>query len=220
MPAFDEKFCDEQRDAAAHARVELGMTYRRIVELAADGQLEHRGRKVDPFKISPEYVKDLANKLVRQRAGKTPSKLADRPHHDAVEILRRRTVACADALLEEYEKTLRKRPQEAEPKRLREIVDLIRYLSQLSPAQRATSTATRDEKAPDPRRGSVGVLLREVRGEAAQKATQTKPTHRDSNGTGTEPPFERAETEHDATPGALVSERIAQLQPEHFDLEP
>jgi hypothetical protein len=161
MPAFDEKFSDEQRDAAAHARVELGMTYRRIVELAADGQLEHRGRKVDPFKISPEYVKDLANKLVRQRAGKAPSKLADRPHHDAVEILRRRTVACADALLEEYEKTLRKRPQEAEA------------------AQDVPTPTTHD------------------RDMGAERSTA---------------PFERAETERDASPGSLVSERIAELQ--------
>jgi hypothetical protein len=220
MPAFDEKFSDEQRDAAAHARADLGLKLREVCERAAAGQLEHRGRKVEPFKISPEYVRDLAVALARRRIGKAASKLADLPPREATDILWQRTVACADALLEDYEKTVHKRPSQAEVKRLREIVDVIRYLRQITPGERTTRDETGKPTAPDSRRGSVGVLLREVRGEAAHNAPQTNDVDGDGQGAGTAPASEQPDTEHDATPGALVSERIAQLQPERFALEP
>jgi hypothetical protein len=219
MPAFDQKFSEDQCDAAAEARVDRGLTLRRVSELAAAGDLELRGRKVPAFKISQSYVRDLANRLVRQRTGRAVSPLAEQPAPDANEALRRRLVNLSDAMLRAEEK---KKPAAVDPERLRQIARAVREAEQIRGAQGGTPPprTSRDEHGKQhlgaSSGGLAGAMMRDLRAtkrsEAAQNAPPTTTHHRDTEGQGTMPPFERAETDHDATPGALVSERISQLQ--------
>ena len=74
-------------------------------------------------------MRDLASQF-RRRAGRAAS-LADEPHRDAIEKLRRRAVGAADGLLDSYEDELRRRPGKAEPERLRQIVRVIREAAAL-----------------------------------------------------------------------------------------
>jgi hypothetical protein len=219
MPAFDQKFSEDQCDAAAEARVDRGLTLRRVTELAAAGDLELRGRKVPPFKISQSYVRDLANRLVRQRTGRAVSPLAEQPASDANEALRRRLVNLSDAMLRAEEK---KKPATVDPERLRQIARAVREAEQIRGAQGGTPprpTSRNEQGTQHLARtgyGLAGTMMRDLRaterGEAAQNAPITTKHHGDSGGQGTMPPFERADSDTDTTPGALVSERIQQLQ--------
>jgi hypothetical protein len=219
MPGFDHKFSADQCDAAAEARVDRGLTLRRVTELAATGDLELRGRKVPPFEISTSYVRDLAARLVRQRTGRAVSPLADQPAPDAYEALRRRLVNLSDALLRAEEK---KKPATVDPERLRQIARAVREAEQIKGAQGGTPPprTSRDEQGkqhlPERSGGLTGTIMRDLRSNERREAAQNVPplhhAHGDREGTGTAPPFERAEGERDATPGVLTSERIAQLQ--------
>jgi hypothetical protein len=227
MPAFDQKFSEDQCDAAAEARVDRGLTLRRVSELAAAGDLELRGPLVPPVKISQSYVRDLANRLVRQRTGRAVSPLAEQAAPDANEALRRRLVNLSDAMLRAEEK---KKPATVDPERLRQIARAVREAEQIRGAQGGTPPprTSRDEHGKQhlgqSSGGLAGAMMRDLRaterGEAAQKTTPTNTDHGDTDGAGTAPPFERAEGDTDTTPGALVTERIRELQPERFDLQP
>lgn len=127
MGAFDEKYTDQQRDALAHAYEDRKIRPAdRVAALAAAGELEDNGTRLEPFQTNPATVRSLAQQLRRRRAGKVQSTLAAMPPEDAVEALRRRYMNAADAMLEAFERSTKRNPAKANPTRLREIGRAIR----------------------------------------------------------------------------------------------
>lgn len=125
--AFTARLSRDQRDAAAHARVDGGMSAPAVARAAKAGTLELRGRTLEPFTISASYVADLGTRLRRERRGKATG-IAEEPHRDAIEHLRRRLVVVADEELREEE---RKRPSKRDLGKLREITRCVREAAAL-----------------------------------------------------------------------------------------
>jgi hypothetical protein len=222
VPAFDRKYSNEQADAIASAWNDRGMRpAKRVQELARAGELtDPTGEKIPGFEIAEGTIRSLARHARRRRRGEIHSPLSEAGPRDAIEILRRRMANMIDGEMAVEE---RKRPGNRDVERLRQLNRALLELARLpGPTDpRPPSPATKDAEGKrqlGAYGGLAGPMMRDLRsngaggGEAAQDATPTTKHHRDSNGTGTEPPFERAETEHDGSPGALVSERISQLQ--------
>src|SRR5438128_11729572 len=92
--AFPErKYTDEQREALAFAYEDRRIRPARlVVDLAARGELEHDGARLDPFETNANTVRDCARDLRNRRAGETSSQLAHLEPRDAIEALRRRLV--------------------------------------------------------------------------------------------------------------------------------
>src|SRR3954449_11898117 len=94
---FHERYSEEEREALAAAYADRRIRpARRVVELAAAGELEHNGQRLDPFEASESSVRGLASKRSRRRAGQVPSRLAAVDPGDAVEVFRRQLVAVAE----------------------------------------------------------------------------------------------------------------------------
>lgn len=206
---FDEKFTDEQRDACAIAYVD-GATAKDVAQAAADGRLRYRGKTLEPFEIKPSYIGSLGQRERKRRQGRSDSKVAELPHRDALEVLRVRSIAAADALLAAYEKTIAKRPENADPERLRQILRVQLEASRLpGPTNaRTPSNGTRDENGKQQPRttgGVAGALLREHRQTApAQDNTQSSTDEGHSSATHNTDP--RLNEQQDDGPGALPSE--------------
>jgi hypothetical protein len=222
VPAFDRKYSNEQADAIASAWNDRGMRpAKRVQELARAGELtDPTGEKIPGFEIAEGTIRSLARHARRRRRGEIHSPLSEAGPRDAIEILRRRMANMIDGEMAVEE---RKRPGNRDVERLRQLNRALLELARLpGPTDpRPPSPATKDAEGKrqlGAYGGLAGPMMRDLRsngaggGEAAQNATPTTKHHGDSNGTGTVPPFERTETEQDATPGALVTERISQLQ--------
>ena len=129
--AFNEKYSHEQRDAMAQAHVDLGLTAKRVVDMAAAGELSLNGQRLPPFQATASTVRDKARQLRRRRAGQTSSRLADQPHRDAVETLRRRLVSAADVALTRLERDLAKPKLKPDVEQLRQIARAGREIAAL-----------------------------------------------------------------------------------------
>ena len=103
MARFAEKYSQRERDAMAEAVVDARIAPRRVVELAARGELHDGfGAPLEPFETNATTIRDLARRLRRRRAGLEVSALAAEPHRDAIEKLRRRLISVADVQLAAY----------------------------------------------------------------------------------------------------------------------
>jgi hypothetical protein len=100
-------------------------TYPRIVELAAKGEIVAG----DPFEIPAEYVGDLCRREEKRRAGRYSSPVADKPHRDAIEELRRGLMSAADDMLTDFRAVAKRTPAKADPERGRQIARLLREAS-------------------------------------------------------------------------------------------
>jgi hypothetical protein len=207
MAAFEEKYTDQQRDAIAHAYEDRRIRpARKVVQMAAAGELDYHGEILKPFEATENTVRDLARKLRRARAGETTSQLAHAEPRDAIETLRRRLVNAADAMLTDFERKTKRAPGDADPERLRQICRAVR--------EAAAIPGPNDErpKAPggktDGRRnggetkgglaGSILAAHRASEDGQTEPAPDASPPH---HAPGTDHPTSD-HGEHDATPAA------------------
>jgi hypothetical protein len=222
VPAFDPKYSHAQREAIASAWNDRGVRpARRVVELARAGELtDAAGDKVPGFEIPEGTIRSLARHARRRRRGEIRSPLSEAGPRDAIEIIRRRLVNMIDGEMAVQE---RKRPGSRDPERIRQLARAALEAARLpGPTDpRPSSPATR---GPDGKQlegiakgGLAGPMMRDLRsnGAGSEPAQNTPPLHHaggEGDGTGTAPPFERAEGQAEMSPGALTSERVAALQ--------
>ena len=225
MPSFATKYTSEQRDAIATAKADRGMTARRVVELAAAGEL---APGLAPFQTTVRTVNDYARKLVRARQGTEASGLTDVPARDAVEALRRRLVAAADHELRRIERQQQRR--NAAPvtgEEIRQIVRCVREIAAI-PARDEPRPVAPGQKVPGAggktngdrtRSGLAGSIL------AAHRTSTHTDTHIGSDRAGgenvsqptkTETEHGESQTEHNEhsdaaaeTPGEWMRARVA-----------
>jgi hypothetical protein len=95
--AFSERIYSDPERAACIATFGMpGITAERVSELASAGELtDHNGDTLPAFQVPPSTVRDFKRKA-RRRTDR-PSPLVALPARDAVEALRQRLVALADA---------------------------------------------------------------------------------------------------------------------------
>lgn len=212
MPAFVEKFSTEQREAAAEYRLDRALTASKVAELAKAGELTYRGKKVGPFEITPSYIADLGKKLEKRRRGQSPSRIAEVEHRDAIESLRRAAVTEAERLLRAFQAKAVKDPDNADPKRLGEIIKTIQLAAALPdrndprpsvPGARVNGV----KQGSEIRGGLAGALLK---ANAAKPSTNdTKQDTEDGEHSEAEPEAHEAEqTRTDEQPGSLPSGRV------------
>jgi hypothetical protein len=222
VPAFDRKYSNEQADAVASAWNDRGIRpAKRVSELAAAGELTTPlGDKLPGFAIPEGTIRSLARHARRRRRGEIRSPLSEAGPRDAIEIMRRRMANMIDGEMAVEE---RKRPGTRDAERLRQLnralLELARLPGPTDPRPLSPAAKDADGKRTEggARGGLAGPMMRDLRsngagGQAAQEATHPNHAEGHKDGAGTAPPFERAEGERDASPGSLVSERIAGLQ--------
>lgn len=184
MPLYIEKYNDDQREAMAVAYEDRKIRpASRVVELAKAGELTYRGEKLDPFETNEATVRDLARKLRRQRAGQVRSDLASLPPRDAIDALRIRLINAADAMLREFERSVKRAPGKADPARHRQISDAVLAASKLpGPTDpRPPSHGTRDretgKKGTETTGGAAGSLIKAHRaGDTAPATHEARPS--------------------------------------------
>jgi hypothetical protein len=100
-----ERWTDEQRAAVAIAVVERGLSASTAAALAAAGDLKGAdGNRLEPFPMPATSVRTYVARYRRKRAGGIDSPLAELPHRDAVEQVRRRFANVIAAELEHLER--------------------------------------------------------------------------------------------------------------------
>lgn len=110
MAAFQEKYTEDQRETVRRAGLDLGIAPKDIARMAEVGALKLRGVPVAPFEIPAGTVYGLVREERKRREGKELSSLVNKPHLDAVEVLRQRMISLGDT------ETLRmERAQKAKP---------------------------------------------------------------------------------------------------------
>jgi hypothetical protein len=134
---FERRYAGEQRQAIFRARFELAMTYQEIERRAASGELVEG----QPFPISWQVIGNLCRQEERRRRGRFDSKLADMPHRDAIEELRRAALGVAEDLMVDLRAISEKRPRDVDPKRLQELIKATSLAASLR-AQAVASLGT------------------------------------------------------------------------------
>jgi hypothetical protein len=122
MAPFDRKYSPTRMKAIYRARFELGYSYPEIAKKAQAGEIVAG----DPFEIGAYYVGECCRKEEKRRALRFTSPLADKPHRDAIEELRRGLIAAADDMLTELRG---RKPANVDPERARQIARLVREAS-------------------------------------------------------------------------------------------
>lgn len=230
---WEAVYTQDQRDAMAYAYEDRRVRpARRVVELAAAGELTHNGVKLKPFKTNDDTIRHEARKLRNARGGEITSQLGQAPHRDAIEKLRVRLINAADALLIAYERGLTRDPDHAEPEKLRQIVRVVREAAALpgptdprpaAPGQRVNGHKDGAETTGGP----GGALMQDHRRTAgAGKAEQTEPepspsilpnaqrtpeTPEPSTTAPARSAQGQTEQHDDGTPGALVRELVERV---------
>jgi hypothetical protein len=222
VPAFDRKYSNDQADAVASAWNDRGIRpAKRVSELARAGELTTpQGDRLPGFEIPEGTIRSLARHARRRRRGEIQSPLSEAGPRDAIEILRRRMANMIDGEMAVEE---RKRPGTRDAERLRQLNRALLELARLPgptdprPVSPAAKDADGKRAEGGARGGLAGPMMRELRsngapGEPARNVPPLTTHHGDTDGTGAAPPFERADRDRDTSPGALTSERVAQLQ--------
>lgn len=163
---FTRKYGPEQWAAVFDARFARGLTYPRIAELAASGELIPGA----PFPIDVAYLGDKCRAEQRRRQGKGPSALAAMAPADAVEHMRQRLVALVES---ELDASTREKHGKRDPKRLADLARVIRDIAAIPgpkdarPDKAAGShTAGQARTADAPKTGVVGALMQSFREQA------------------------------------------------------
>lgn len=114
-----------QREAAAKAYLDLGLTAVEVQQRALEGRLlGHDGKPLDSFKIRADYIRRLGRELRIERHGKRASQLSNLPARDATEALRIRLVNLADAELNRLER------QPAGKRDLKRFIDVAKCVKE------------------------------------------------------------------------------------------
>lgn len=177
MGNFDRKYTDDQRDAMAAAYEDRRIRPARlVVELAQRGALEWKGQALDPFQTNDNTVRDCAKDLRRKRQGKRTSQLASLEPRDAIETLRVRLVNAADAMLQAFEKDVRRDAGTADPERLRQIMRCVKEAQAIpgksearKPRPGIVDPSTGERPTGERTRGGLaGQIIHAARGESAR----------------------------------------------------
>lgn len=221
MPAFAAVYTPQQREAMAVASVDRGIKpARRIVELAASGELTLDGETLLPFATNVNTVRDCARLLKKRRAGELKSDLATMPARDAIETLRRRLIAVADRELEQVESMPRGK---VGLERLRQIVRVVREAAALpgpddprppQPGQRKPGTG--EHEGGRTSGGMAGAILSAAGQGARVETHETQPAHADITPPSTHPTEQHGthsttgDTEHTPStePGEWAREQV------------
>lgn len=214
---FDEKLTDEQREAAALRYIDTEDTGREVARKAAAGELTLRGEPVGVFEIAPSYAAQLGIKMRKKRTGQAATKVAEMPHRDAIEVLRRRLVSVGDAMLADLERQTAKDPAKLDPERVRQVgrvlVELGRIPAASEPAPRRQDHAAAGQRIAPTKGGPAGALLREHR------QRQAEPARDDTHSTGDGGDSSAAHSSHRSNegqqrgePGALTSDERSAAQ--------
>jgi hypothetical protein len=162
---FEAHTTRPQREAAARARADAGLTGPEIVDRAAKGLLQLDGEPVGPFIITQDYVRKLASALITERQGKRASPLAKMAADEAHEALRTRLINLADAELNHIE---RQRVGKRDVARFRDIVRAVKEAAAIQPPKakpRAPGAGVPGERVAErTRSGNTGALLAAMRG--------------------------------------------------------
>lgn len=175
MAKFRRKYTTDQRKAIFAARFDRGETYAHIAKLAATGELIPG----QPFTIGPEYLGEICREQEARRVGKVESPLADKPHRDAVEVLRRRMISVADNLSDDLEKLASKKPDKVDPERARQVARLLREVASIPSPKEETprapgSNAGGQRQDSQTRGGAAGALLAAHRATTRQSQDQAE----------------------------------------------
>jgi hypothetical protein len=111
---FERRYAGNQRKAVFKARFELDLAYVEIERRARNGTLIPG----EPFDIGWQVIGNLCRKEAERRRGRFDSKLADMPHRDAIEELRRAALGVAEDLMVDMRATSQKKPR-ASPRAFR-----------------------------------------------------------------------------------------------------
>jgi hypothetical protein len=222
VPAFDRKYSNAQADAIASAWNDRGMRpAKRVQELARAGELtDPTGEKIPGFEIAEGTIRSLARHARRRRRGEIRSPLSEAGPRDAIEIMRRRMANMIDGEMAVEE---RKRVGNRDAERMRQLcraaLEAARLPGPTDPRPLSPAAKDADGKRTEggARGGLAGPMMRDLRsngtgGGTVQNAPPLPTHHGDREGTGSAPPFERADSTTDGSPGSLVSERIKDLQ--------
>lgn len=139
MPLIPTKYSDAQRNAIKHAGVVVGIKpLTSISRMAKVGELAWEGQKLEPFDVPDATVRDIVRTEERRRAGAAHSDLVNKPHHDAVEMLRRRMISLLDHETLRLEDAQRAKPKVAlDAEHARKLVRVLRELAALpAPGER------------------------------------------------------------------------------------
>jgi hypothetical protein len=175
MAAFERKYAGERLRAILAARFDKGLSFPEISKRAKAGELVPD----DPFEISTGYLGKLCAREAKARELRFTSPLAEKPHRDAIEELRRGLVAAADDMLTDYRNVAKKTPAKADPGRGREIARLIREAAAI-PAMREDTPQKPGHKTNgqttegQTRHGPAGQLLAAMRAHNNTPPTETE----------------------------------------------
>ncbi len=133
MPAFAQRYTEQQREALAVAFVDERIRpAQRVTELAAGGKLKVGGQRVEPFEANADSVRHFARVLRKRRAAVERSELLTASPQRAVDVLRRALITVAEFELQRIER------QQADPEAapvpgesLRQIARAVREIAAL-----------------------------------------------------------------------------------------
>jgi hypothetical protein len=132
---FVKKYAGAQRQAIFKARFEHHLSYTEIARRAVTGELTPG----EPWQINWQYIGKLCREEEHRRAGRFTSNLANMPHRDAIEELRRGCIGVAEDLMTDLRAISSRKPRDLDPKRLQEAIKAVAL---------AAAIPARDERAP------------------------------------------------------------------------
>lgn len=210
MGNFQRKWTPEQHEAMASARLDRRMTYKRITELARAGELSAPdGGKLEPFAPPLSTVASIARDAKKRRMGEQVSELAQLPHRDAIDALRRRFLSACDAMLKDWEKMP---AAKRDPERLRQIVRCAREAQALpdraEPAKPAPGQKTNGDVQGATTQGGLGGSLlaaHRQQGSTAPDATSKhEETQERTDAERSSSAAEEQEGQEDGSPGSFA----------------
>lgn len=188
MAGFESNYTLPQREAAIHAHLNRGMSYRRVSLMARDGELTGEdGNTLDRFEVPSETVKTWVRRHREKQGGLIQTELSGMPHRDAVDRLRERLMNAAAKMLELEERKIVSGQGSAE--RLRQIIRAVREAAALPerkdeapPRPGQGPMKDRKGKGGETSGGLAGAIMRDVRG-GTPSSTGRSPEDREVPGT-------------------------------------
>lgn len=187
--AFARRYTADEKEAAIFAYLDRGIRpLKAVVAMAERGELVTRdGRKVRPFTINPNTLKQLIAATKRRRQGRISGAAFENPE-GTIEALRKRLIALADAELSWLE---RRRRGTVEPEHMRQIARAIREAAAIpvNGTVRGRAPGEREPNGHQPdqhtRGGMAGALLKAHRARPAPELPSVQPTQAENTNAST-----------------------------------
>jgi hypothetical protein len=170
MPRPEIIYTHARKRAIFKARFEWDWGYQEIETSAVKGELIPG----DPFPAKWQRIGKLCREEEARRRGKYDSQLAEKPHRDAIEVLRRAVIGVADHLLTDLMNT---KACEVDPKRLQEAIKAVTLAASIPAPNEEAPLAPgqqKDGKRPSGERVRTGTLLAAMRQETRNGESPTE----------------------------------------------